>query len=117
MKPFDLAVALDGSKRIVNENNERYQVEKVTLFGEEMYFARPCNGSGGPCSMNSVSGLLSSGYQMYVAGEKYVKYVNIYPSAESGRYVSGKVLHDSEAECREVAGANLVSVARIEFEA
>ena len=114
MKPYDITVAFSGEKKIVNNQNEQFSVAQVEMFGAAMLFARANNGSTGPVSM-SVEGLLSNGTQLYIAGEKYIKYMNIYPALD-GTFISGKVLHESEAAAREVAGGTLVAVARVEFE-
>ena len=116
MKPFDLLMALSGVKKVVNENGERHQVAKITLFDQEMYFAQPCNGTSGPCAMSPETGMLSNGSQLYIAGDKYVKYVNVYPTAV-GKFVTGHVLHDSEQVARDVASSQLITVVRVEFEA
>ena len=116
MKPFDIVIALSGLKKVVNSSNEQFQLVEATLFDQDLCFARACNGSSGP-QLVTINGLMSDGTQLYIAGDKHVKYVNIYPTTDVSGFVSGKVLHESEELAREVAGANMVAVVRVEFEA
>ena len=115
MKPFDLGFALTGVKKIVNISSEQFDVIKATLFDQEMLLARARNGSTG-LQQISETGVMSDGTQLYVVSDKFVRYVNIYPASD-GTFISGKVFHDSVEAAREVAGANLLAVARVEFEA
>lgn len=115
MKPFDIQAVFAG-KRVVDLNNERYDVDKVTIFGATEYFARKCDGSTGPIRMTNVmAGILATDDKLYIGGDKHIGWVNVYRDP-TGVYNLGKKLHPDADTAKSLAGESAILQLKVEFE-
>jgi len=114
MKPFNIDM-MNAGKKVVDVHNERWDVALFDIFGEKSWYARKCDGQSGPQRLDEITGCLSNGGVLFIAGEKYAGWVNIYPS-QGSMAITGKVIHSSVDKAKETAGDNCITQVRVEWE-